>query len=186
LLRGKRIGDLLIDAGLLTDDQLRQALEQQRKEREPLKLGELLVRRGFVREESLAEALSRQLAIDRYAPDRYPIDMSLTSLIPAEEAQRLQVVPLRKSGTLLIVAVADPTDIQTLDALEAMTDLEVEPVICTRSELTQLMSGVYGMSVGLGGILEKLGDVEYSEEKGEEEGQALQVSSLLDIAECAW
>ncbi len=173
-----RLGELLIEANLLTEDTLRQVLQDQPKSH--LKLGQLLVRRGIVGESDLAEIVSRQLHIDKYHPDKYPVDPGLGQFIPIEQAQQHQIAPIRKKGRLLTIATTDPLDINTLDTIEMLTDCEVEPVIGTEREINQLISSLYGVQSSIGTALENL---EIDTQRGEDPDQEdVQVASLQDLA----
>ena len=181
----KRIGDMLIDEGLLTKEQVRQALRQQKGS--GLKLGAVLVRNGIVNEDQIVACLSRQLMIERYVPDKYPIEVGLASMLDAELAQKHQVVPLlHRPPRLLVVAITDPTDIVAIDTVESETNMEVEPVICTEMELNQLTSAVYGVSAGFGDILKSVEAMEVGHEENEDvTADDLQLGSLRDQAEGA-
>ena len=135
-----KLGEMLIEANLLTEEALRQAIQDQPKSH--MKLGRILVRKGLVSEGDLAEIVSRQLNIERYHPDHYPIDLSLVQLIPIELAQQHQIAPIRKKGRLLTIATIDPLDIHTLDAIEMLTGCEVEPAIGTERDINQLISSI--------------------------------------------
>ena len=173
-----KLGEMLIEAGLLTEEALRKALQDQPKS--PLKLGQLLARRGLVGEGDLAEIVSRQLNIERYHPDHYPIDLSLVQLIPIELAQQHQIAPIRKKGRLLTIATIDPLDIHTLDAIEMLTGCEVEPAIGTEREINQLISSIYGIQSTIGTALENLEiDTQRTEDPDQED---VQVASLQDLA----
>jgi type IV pilus assembly protein PilB len=180
----KRLGEMLLEASLLTEEQLKQALSDQKKA--GLKLGQFLIRQGIVNEQKIVSMLSEQLKIAQYHPDRYPIDMLLSRLIPLDFAQKYQTVPLRKRGRLLTIAMTDPLDINTLDSIEVMTNHEVEPVVCTEREVNQLIDSLYGMHSGIGGVLESMevSDVQADIEKETEElTEDIQVSSLQDMAD---
>ena len=169
---------MLIEAGLLTEEALRKALQDQPKTH--LKLGQLLVRRGLVGEGDLAEIISRQLNIERYHPDKYPIDPSLAQLIPIEQAQQHQIAPVRKKGRLLTIATIDPLDIHTLDTIEMLTGCEVEPAIGTEREINQMISSLYGVQSTIGTALENLEiDTQRAEDLDQED---VQVASLQDLA----
>ena len=173
-----RLGEMLIEAGLLTEEALRKALQDQPKS--PLKLGQLLARRGLVGEGDLAEIVSRQLNIERYHPDHYPIDLSLVQLIPIELAQQHQIAPIRKKGRLLTIATIDPLDIHTLDTIEMLTGCEVEPAVGTEREINQLISTLYGIQSTIGTALENLEiDTQRTEDPDQED---VQVASLQDLA----
>ena len=140
----KRLGEMLVESRLLTEEQLRQALMEHKKA--SMKLGQYIIRQKIVNEKQIIDILSRQLRIDKYRPDRYPIDMNLAQLIPVETAQKFQVAPLQRKGRLLTIVMADPLDINALDTIEALTNSEVEPIICTEGEFNQLLERLYGVS----------------------------------------
>jgi type IV pilus assembly protein PilB len=175
----KKLGDMLIKAGLLTDELLKQALQDQ--SRVNLKLGQYLVRKGLVGEYNLVETLSKQLNIDKYNTDQYPFDPSLSQLIPVEYAQKYQLAPIRKKGRLLTIATADPLDINALDTIERMTNCEVEPSVGTEREINQLISNLYGTQSGMGTALEDL-EIDARVEKSNEQDEDVQVASLQDMA----
>ena len=175
----KKLGDMLIKAGLLTDELLKQALQDQ--SRVNLKLGQYLVRKGLVGEYNLVETLSKQLNIDKYNTDQYPFDPSLSQLIPVEYAQKYQLAPIRKKGRLLTIATADPLDINALDTIERMTNCEVEPSVGTEREINQLISNLYGIQSGLSTALEDL-EIDARAEKSNEPDEDIQVASLQDMA----
>ena len=175
----KKLGDMLIKANLLTDELLKQALQDQN--RVNLKLGQYLVRKGLVGEYNLVETLSKQLNIDKYNTDQYPFDPSLSQLIPVEYAQKYQIAPIRKKGRLLTIATADPLDIHALDTIERMTNCEVEPSVGTEREINQLISNLYGIQSGMNTALEDL-EIEARAENSNEQDEDVQVASLQDMA----
>ena len=175
-----------MDAGLLTEDQLKQALAEQKKT--GLKLGKYLVQQGVLTEYQIIHALSQQLKIEKYHPDQYPVDITLTQVIPSDIAQKYQVAPLKKKGHLLTIAMVDPVDIYAQDAIEMLTNNEVEPVVCSERELNQLIGQIYGMQSGLGGVLESIEEMKFDSGADAEAGAGptsddLQVSSLQGMAE---
>jgi len=181
MVRKKRLGEMLVESKLLNREQLNLALAGQKKE--GLRLGQYLVQKGIVGEHQIVDLLSRQLKIPKYHPDQYPLDMGLSMLLPAETAQKYQVAPLRKKGRLLTLAVTDPLDINVLDTLEVMTNAEVEPVVCTEREVTQLITGIYGSQSGLGNLIDSIDfDTQQELDKAEEQPEEVQVSSLQDLA----
>ena len=181
----KRLGDMLIDEGLITEDQLRQALLGQK--RRGVKLGQYLALEGIVTDSQVVDVVCRQLRLSKYNPDHYPEDPSLKDLIPADIAQKYHLVPLMRRGRLLIVAMTDPMDIEALDTAEVLTDIEVEPVICTEKELTEIISRIYGTYSALGGIVDSIEDVQQydadAEAVPEPTLEDMEVNSLQDMAE---
>ncbi|HEY5498402.1 MAG TPA: ATPase, T2SS/T4P/T4SS family [Syntrophales bacterium] len=176
----KKLGQMLIEAALLTEEQLKQALLDQ--VRSGIKLGQFLIRKGLVSEQLMVEMLSQQLKIEKYHPDKYPLDLSLTQVIPLEYAQKYQIAPLKKKGRLLTICTTDPLDINALDAIEMLTNYEVEPSVCTEREMVQLISSLYGIQSGLGNMLETM-EIDVTAETEKEDEQAdVQVASLQDMA----
>ncbi|MFZ4437567.1 MAG: GspE/PulE family protein [Syntrophales bacterium] len=185
--RKKRLGDMLVESNLLTKEQLTEALVK-RKETDvnsvPLKLGQYLSREGIVSENQIVDMLSRQLKIARYHPDLYPINVDLGRLLPTEIAQKFKVAPLRRKGRLLTIAMTDPLDINTLDTIEITANAEVEPVVCTDREVSQLINGIYGMQSGVTDVLESM-DIQAQAETDKAADQAteeVRVTSLQEMA----
>ena len=178
----KKLGEILVEGGLLTQEQLEKALPYQKKSN--LKLGQFLVREGIVSESQIVDLVSSQLKLEKYRPDRFTVDVELAQLLPAEIAHKSQAAPLKKSGLLLTVAMTDPLDINALDTIEVYTNCEVEAVICTEQHLNQLLTTIYGTFAGIGGVLEDMEEMEI--DKTAEKTTALddvEVSSLQGMAE---
>ncbi len=178
----KKLGEILVDGGLLTRDQLEKALPHQKKSN--LKLGQFLVREGYVSEAQIVDLVSNQLRLEKYRPDKYTIDVDLANVFPADIAHKYQAAPLKKSGLLLTVAMTDPLDINALDTIEVYTNCEVEAVICTEQQLNQMLSSMYGTYAGIGEVLEDMEEMEI--DKSAEKTPVLEdveVSSLQGMAE---
>jgi len=170
---------MMVEAGLLQPEQLDLAIVAAGKASR--KLGEFLVSSGLVKEDDIVKLLSVQLRIARYSPEAYPVDESLASLLAPDIAQKYQVVPLLRKNSVLDLGMVDPTDIQALDAIEHAAGGAVEPVICTQREMHLLSGSIYGMSAGMGGIIDSVASTEPAGDQREFED--LQVSSLKDLAE---
>jgi type IV pilus assembly protein PilB len=176
-----RLGEMLVSAGLVTEDQLRQALAAGK--RGGLRLGQQLVRDGIVKEVDIVDLISRQMGLAKYTPERYPVDSSLAEILPAEIALRSKLVPLSKVGNLIRVAMPDPLDITAIEDIEIYKNCEVEPVICSERELGYLTSAIYGMGLGIEGVLDS---IESMRDDGEAvipgDIESAKVSSLEDLA----
>jgi type IV pilus assembly protein PilB len=172
-----------VEGGLLTQKQLDEALPFQKKSH--LKLGQFLVREGILNESQIVEIVSSQLRLGKYRPENFIIDMDLANLIPADIAHKYQIAPLRKNGLLLSVAMVDPLDINALDAIELLTNCEVEAIICTEQHLNGLLSSIYGSYAGIGGVLEDMEDmqIDKSAVKTTPSTEDVEVSSLQGMAE---
>ena len=178
----KKLGEILVEGGLLTQKQLEDALPFQKKSH--LKLGQFLVREGIVSETQIVDLVSNQLRLEKYRPDKYTLDVDLANLLPAEIAHKYQAAPLQKSGLLLTIAMTDPLDINALDAIEVYTNCEVEAIICTEQHLNQLLNSLYGTYAGIGGVLEDMEEMEI--DKTSEKApvtEDVEVSSLQGMAE---
>lgn len=176
---------MLIEAGLLSEDQLKQAIIDHK--RTNMKLGQYLVREGIVSGSQVVDIISQQLKIKKYNPDDYPIDIELSKAIPLELAQKFQAAPLRKTKFLLTLAMTDPMDITGLDSIEVYTNTEVEAVICTYQELNHLIGSLYGTYSGIDGVLEGMQDMQIERDDDEDNTRPaiedIEVSSLQDMAE---
>jgi type IV pilus assembly protein PilB len=177
----KRLGEMLVENGLLTEEQLTKSLADQKKS--GLKLGQYVTRQGIVNESSIIDLLSKQLKIQRYHPDNFPLDVDLVRNIPIDVAQKYQIAPLKRKGRLLTIAMVDPLDINASDFIEVMTNAEVEPVVCSEREFNQLINSLYGSQSGLGGIMENM-EIESSDAQSEEapDKEEVQLASLQDMA----
>lgn len=175
-----RLGEMLLSAGLVSEDQLRQALAAGK--RGGLRLGQQLVRDGIVKESDIVDLISRQMGLAKYTPERYPVDSRLADLIPAEIALRSKLVPLSRTGNLIRVAMPDPLDIGSIEDIEIYKNCEVDPVICTERELGYLTSAVYGMGLGIEGVLDSIESMRDDEPLVAGETDAVKVSSLEDMA----
>lgn len=137
-----RMGELLVKAGVVTDDQLRRALQEQRQWGG--KIGDILVRLEFLTEEVLARALSKQLSIARVdIPQAIPREV--LARIPAELAEEWEVVPIEllDDGRTLVIATADPLNINAVDQLRATTGLRVVPKVAAASPIRQAIARLY-------------------------------------------
>jgi len=174
-----------VEAGMLTNEQLKQAVVDHK--RTNMKLGQYLVREGLISGSQVTDIVSQQLKIRKYHPEDYPIDIELSKVIPLELAQKYQAVPLKKTKFLLTLAMTDPMDINALDAIEVYTNVEAEAVICTYQELNHLISSLYGTYSGIDGVLEGMQDMQIERDDEGEERRAsfddVEVSSLQDMAE---
>ncbi|MFH2219354.1 MAG: ATPase, T2SS/T4P/T4SS family [Pseudomonadota bacterium] len=177
----KKLGEMLLEGGLLTEEQLNLAVANHKKNN--MKLGQYLVREGIVSGSKIVDLVSKQLKMKKYRPDVYPIDIDLSRAIPVDMAQKYHLAPLSKSRFLLTIAMTDPMDIAALDAVEVYSNTEVEPVICTDQEINQLIGSLYGTYSGIGGVLE---DMQYERAEDMEKElltEDVEVGSLQDMVE---
>jgi type IV pilus assembly protein PilB len=137
-----RLGDMLVKKGLLNMEQLQAALKHQRDQGG--RLGSILVDLGFVSDDAIVTALCTQYDVPSVNLAHFQIDPEVIRLIPIETAIRYQVLPLKKVGTLLTVAITDPTNVLALDEIKFMTGYHVEPVVASQSAIRQAIEQFYG------------------------------------------
>lgn len=179
----KRLGEMLVEAGLLNEDQLKKALAEQKSTN--LKLGQFLTRQSIISERQIIDLISHQLKIEKYNPEKYPIDLEMAKVINSDTAQKLQVIPLSKKGYLLTIAMPDPMDINALDHIEMASNSEVAPVICSEQEFNALFNSLYGKYAGLGGMMDIVDGMEFFDEEGTGDGlgEEINIASLQGLAE---
>ncbi|UQD52907.1 type II secretion system protein GspE [Bacillus methanolicus] len=146
----KRLGDLLVDAGLITEEQLQTALKEKSKDQ---KLGDALLQQGYITEQQLIEVLEFQLGIPHVSLYRYPFDPKLLHIVPKEIAKRSLIIPLKKDGEKLYIAMADPMDFYTIDDLRLSTGFQIEPAIATKDDILRAFNKYYDMDEGFEELL---------------------------------
>lgn len=129
----KRLGDILLEEGLLSDLQLAVALGEQKQWGG--KLGAVLIKNGFIREPELASVLERQLGIQWVTLRGRPGNPAAMAFVKPEVARKLTVFPIDITGDTLTVAMSDPTDITTIDTLHFMTARKIVPLMALDSEI---------------------------------------------------
>ena len=124
---GDRLGDLLIREGLITKEQLEKALQEQKSNGQ--RLGYNLVKMGFVQETGITKMLARQYRMPAVDLARFEADPKIIKLVPADVAVKHLVLPLKREGRTLTVAMADPTNLSVIDDLKFITRYDIFPVI---------------------------------------------------------
>ncbi|WP_410771109.1 GspE/PulE family protein [Fontibacillus sp. BL9] len=150
----KRLGELLLESGIITDSQLQTALEEQRSTKK--KLGDVLLSQGVLTEHQLIEVLEFQLGIPHVTLSRFQIDPKLSQIIPETMAKRYQVMPIRVDGRKLMVAMADPLDLFVIDDLRMSTGFTIEPAIISRGELQRGIARLYGLQDSMNEMIKDL------------------------------
>ena len=182
----RHLGQILIDQGILTEDQLRIALLEQTKQHIPV--GRLLVQLGFVSEATLRDALSEKLGLQAVDLGRIIVDPAALKMVPRDMARRYRIFPvaLDRQQNKFIVALADTNNIVALDQLRAHLkgDHDIELRIAGDSEIERAIEHYYGHEFSIDGILKEIetGEVDYtSVAEGDEYSQPVVrlISALL-------
>ena len=165
----QKIGDLLVQTGQITTEQLEEALVEQRKTKE--RLGTILVRKGYINEQRLIETLEFQLGIPHVILSKRKIDPDIVGMVPEHVAKKYHVFPVEKQGKRLVLAMLDPTDVYSLDELRLTLNYEIQPVIVSEEDMNEAFSRYFGISGSVKEVFKDL-DVQIEEETVEEQGSA--------------
>ena len=138
----KRIGDLLLEAGVITEAQLAHALENKSRDE---KLGDFLIKENVLTEQQLIEVLEFQLGIPHVSLNQFPIDPELLHLIPVELAKRAQLIPIRREKNKLFIAMADPMDYFAIEEVRMATGCQIEPTIAAKDDLYRTITKYYDL-----------------------------------------
>lgn len=138
----KRIGDLLIERGLITENELKFALDMQKQVKK--KLGEVLVDNKIVSPEDMAKTLAYQLEVDYIDLTQVNIPEELSQLIQRNTARQNHLVPIQKQGDSLFVAMDDPMNFYAIDEVRKATKLKIVPMIATESAVEHSINTLYG------------------------------------------
>jgi type IV pilus assembly protein PilB len=174
----RRLGDLLVREGLIDNEQLARALQEQKGSND--KLGGILVKLNFVTEDKLIAFLSRQYGIQSITLSQLDIDPEVLKLVPEQIARKYEVLPIKRQGNQLTLAMADPTNVFALDDVGFMTNLQVVPVVASQAAIRAAVDRSYDTKgSGIAEIVSEMegaADVELVE--GEEE-----ISAKVDVFE---
>jgi type IV pilus assembly protein PilB len=141
---GDRLGEILLREGLVTREQLGQALTEQKNTKH--RLGYVLVKLGLVQELEITKVLARQYRMPAVDLTRFEVDPKIIKLVPAEMATKSVVLPLKREGRTLTIAMADPTDHGLLEDLKFITRFDLFPVIAGEYTLRNLIEKHYESS----------------------------------------
>jgi type IV pilus assembly protein PilB len=165
-----RLGDLFVREGLITEAQLQQGLTEAKKE--GTRLGFALVKLGFVAEDELTRMLAKQYRVPAVDLAKVSVDPKILKLIRPDVAYKHLVLPLRKVGRTLTVAMVNPTDLGAIDDLKFITQFNIEPVIVGEYTLRKHLESYYGAQEeqAMTGLLDAFSeeDLEYVEEESDD------------------
>ena len=172
----ERLGDLLVREGLITREQLSQALDEQTGS--GMRLGYALVKLGIVQEVEITKMLARQYRVPAVDLSRFEVDAAIVKLIPADVAVKHHVLPLKREGRTLTVAMAEPTNVSILDDLKFITRYDIFPVIAGEYTLKTAIERYYEQTdAQLESLLEDIeGDEDFEVIEEEEEEEATQIA----------
>ena len=163
MTKRKRLGDLLVEAGLITHEQVESTLHEKSPDE---KFGDALLRQGLITEQQLIEVLEFQLGVPHINIHQYPIELETIQLVPRDIAKRYQVMPIRTDGNQLFVAMADPMDYFAIEELRMATGFQIVPAISTKDELQRSITKHYDLQQSLDEAMGDFAPDESVEEAG--------------------
>ncbi len=153
----ERLGDVLVKEGVITRDQLAEAVELQKKKGGTLP--QRLVELGFVTEEEIVVALGEQLGVPHIRLSSYNIDTELVRLVPEATARRYHLIALSKVGNTLTVVMSDPLNVLAIDDVKFLTGCDVEAIVSTETDIVKAIEKYYGSSrAEIAGLLGDIAD----------------------------
>ncbi len=186
-----KLGQLLLAANLVTESQLQEALNLQRKEGG--RLGSKLIKLGYITEEKLVSFLSKQYGVPSINLSEYEIDPAVIRLVPAEMASKYLMIPVARMGATLTIAMADPSNIFAIDDIKFMTGYNVDVVVASESSILDAIAKYYS---GKGQVVREKTfapqsvstvlqpkDFTIGEEEEEDEGFDMEDAPTVDVDE---
>lgn len=174
----KRLGEMLLKAGLITQQQLDEALKVQKTNGG--RLGFNLVKLGHVKEEDITSLLSEQYGVPAIHLEHFEIDESILRHIPSDIARKYLAIPIERTGATLTVAMADPSNVFALDDIRFLTGYQVEPVVASEASIRDAIERYYGSSneMQLKDVMDELAKEEIADLEVEEEEEGLNQQEL--------
>ena len=175
-----KLGELLLKAQLINQQQLTKALDEQKNSGG--KLGEILQRLGFVTEDDIIECLSHQFGVPSINLRHFEIDPNVAKIIPVDLARKYNVIPVNKTGATLTLAMTDPTNIFAMDEITFMTGYRVEPVVASEEAIRERIDRNFGSSreLELKKVMEDLTTVDEAALELMEEDEEVDVGKLAE------
>jgi type IV pilus assembly protein PilB len=175
----KRLGEILIDRHIISEEQLQAAIRMQRESNDSL--GNVLIKQGLAREVDVVEALSEQQGIPFLDLDAYEIDAQLVRSLGSELSRSCCAVPLYRMGDAVTVAMAEPLNLEQVDAIAKGMRAQVNPVFGAPSSIQQVLDGVFGASDEISAAIESIDPKELEQYAPvEDEDEAEQVVSIQE------
>jgi type IV pilus assembly protein PilB len=157
--QGGKLGEMLVERGKLTPDQLEDALERHQRS-SGKRLGQLLIELELITEKDLVECLAAQLGLPHVWLRKGLIDPHVVDLIPKEKAELYQVIAMFRVGDDLTVAMSDPQSLFVIDQLTSLTGCRIQPVVCRQEEIQQFIREYYGKTVEMEQFLSSLDEAD--------------------------
>jgi len=178
-----RLGDRLVAEKLISTDQLQRALAEQKGGAD--KLGTILVRLNFITEDSLVSFLSKQYAMPAITVAQVDPDPDVLKLVPEQIAKKHSVLPIKRIGNVLTLAMADPTNVFALDDVGFMTGLQIQPVVASEAAIRKAFERLYETGGSVNDMMSELEEADSDVEVVEEGETAFSKADVFDLKESA-
>ncbi len=178
-----RLGDRLVAEKLISTDQLQRALAEQKGSAD--KLGTILVRLNFITEDSLVSFLSKQYSIPAITVAQVDPDPDVLKLVPEQIAKKHSVLPIKRMGNTLTLAMADPTNVFALDDVGFMTGLQIQPVVASEAAIRKAFERLYETGASVTDMMSELEEADTDVEVVEDGEQAFTKADVFDLKESA-
>jgi type IV pilus assembly protein PilB len=155
--QSKSLRETLIKSGLLSESQVKEAIDEGRRTGEPLIRS--ILRKGMVDENTMISFLEKEMEIPRVDLSSYLVDQKTVNLVPISIAKKYHLIPLFKVGDVLTIAMVDPFDVLALDEVRTRTKSDVEPMVASAKEVDQAIGQYYGVAGSVEDILKDIGPV---------------------------
>jgi type IV pilus assembly protein PilB len=147
----KRIGDLLIESNIISEKQLEDALVNKNRDE---KIGDYLIKQKLITEQQLIQTLEMQLGIPRIHLSQESIDPELTHIVPKELAKRANIMPVRKNGHKLLIAMADPMDYFIIEEVRMATGYQIETSIAAKDDIFRAITKYYDLQESMDEVIQ--------------------------------
>jgi type IV pilus assembly protein PilB len=178
-----RLGDRLVAEKLITTEQLQRALAEQKGSAD--KLGTILVRLGFITEDSLVSFLSKQYSIPAITVAQVDPDPDVLKLVPEQIAKKHSVLPIKRMGNTLTLAMADPTNVFALDDVGFMTGLQIQPVVASEAAIRKAFERLYDTGGSVNDMMSELEEADTDVEVVEGGEETFTKADVFDLKESA-
>ncbi len=178
-----RLGDRLVAEKLISPEQLQRALAEQKGSAD--KLGTILVRLQFITEDSLVSFLSKQYAMPAITVAQVDPDPDVLKLVPEQIAKKHSVLPIKRIGNVLTLAMADPTNVFALDDVGFMTGLQIQPVVASEAAIRKAFERLYETGASVNDMMSELEEADTDVEVVEDGEAAFSKADVFDLKESA-
>ncbi|MGL5206578.1 MAG: type II secretion system ATPase GspE [Acidaminococcaceae bacterium] len=179
VVRRKRLGEILVDSGSITSTQLEHALNEQKSSGR--RLGETLVSLGYLTEREILKTLEKQLAIKYVALSEEQIEKDAIAAVPLFLAERYNILPVRKEGARLFVAMSDPTNFYAIDDVRMVSGLEVLPLLAESKDISMAINNHYGVQGRVESAVSKLKEDEIVTSAAHDVGDTVENAPIISI-----